>query len=105
MVTNLKVHKAFPQYEGLTGFLKTFFSYISPYIRVKTPEQHNTYPTSQGEGNVVISVQRKYKRLTTYGFYPLEKPSDGYRLTIYDSRVLLITFGTVCAEIIRIEDI
>ena len=46
----------------------------------------------------------EYQRLTTYGFDPLDKPSDGYNEdTTYDLR--LTALGTVFPEIIRIEDI
>ena len=53
----------------------------------------------------------KYQRLTTYGFDPRDKPSDGYtedtayhlRIMAYDLR--LPALGTVFPEIIRIEDI
>ena len=70
MVTNLKMHKAFPQC-GYRSF-KTLFFYISPYIRVTTAgplnNQHNIKMLCYKGGNVVIPVQRKYQRLTSYGF-------------------------------------
>ena len=48
----------------------------------------------------------EYQRLTTYEFYPLDKPSDGYTEdTASDLRLTAYGFGTVFPEIIRIEDI
>ena len=51
----------------------------------------------------------EYQRLTTYGFDPRDKPSDGYtkdeaydlRLTNYGLR--LTALGTVFPDVIRIE--
>ena len=94
------MHKAFPHQEGLNGKdgKVLWFSFTLVHILGGTTTRNNG---TTKKGNVAIPVSSNYQRLTTYGFDPLGKPSDGYdKDTTYDLRV-----STVFLEISRIEDI
>ena len=59
LVFNLKMHKAFPNYEVLNGLY--FFFHVSPFIRETPGEQQRLHKKRGVIFNVVIFVSRKYQ--------------------------------------------